>query len=89
MDSPKTLSYGIGSANVSYFKDDIALPGASTPMTAVQFGVATSTTSEFSGILGIGYGLGYATKYRNFVDELAYQNQTKVKAFSVALGSKD
>ncbi|KUI65031.1 Candidapepsin-3 [Cytospora mali] len=89
MDSKKTLSYGIGSANISYFQDDIALPGASTPMTGVQFGVATSTKSEFSGILGIGYGLGYTTKYRNFVDELAYQNHTKVKAYSVALGSKD
>lgn len=26
----KTLSYGIGSANISYFTDDIALPGSST-----------------------------------------------------------
>lgn len=89
MDSTKTLYYGIGSANISYFQDSIALPGAATPMTGVQFGVATSTVSEFSGILGIGYGLGYTTKYRNFVDELAHQNQTKVKAYSVALGSKD
>ena len=89
MDSTKTLSYGIGSADITYFTDNIALPGASTPMTDVQFGVASSSKSEFSGILGIGYGLGYTTKYRNFIDELAYQNQTKVKAFSVALGSKD
>ncbi|KAK7735328.1 hypothetical protein SLS53_007559 [Cytospora paraplurivora] len=89
LDQAKTLYYGIGSANISYFTDDIALPGASTALTGVQFGVATSTKSEFSGILGIGYGLGYTTKYRNFVDELAYQNQTKVKAYSVALGSKD
>ncbi|ROW12445.1 hypothetical protein VMCG_00821 [Cytospora schulzeri] len=89
MHAPKTLYYGIGSANISYFQDDIALPGAATPMTGVQFGVATSTVSEFSGILGLGYGLDYTTKYRNFVDELAFQNQTRVKAYSVALGSKD
>ena len=38
--------------------------------------------------MGIGYGRGIATRYRNFVDELAAQNATKVKAFTVALGSK-
>ncbi|KAG8157138.1 hypothetical protein KVR01_013128 [Diaporthe batatas] len=89
MQTTKTLNYGIGSANITYFKDSIALPGAQSAMTAVQFGVATSSKSQFSGILGIGYGLGLTTRYPNFVDQLAAQNQTKVKAFSVALGSKD
>lgn len=89
MGTTKTLNYGIGSANITYFKDNIALPGAASAMTNVQFGVATSSRSQFSGILGIGYGLGLTTRYPNFVDELATQNQTKVKAFSVALGSKD
>ncbi|KAJ0107687.1 hypothetical protein J7T55_010293 [Diaporthe amygdali] len=89
LQSTKTLNYGIGSANITYFKDSIALPGAATAMSAVQFGVATSSKSQFSGILGIGYGLGLTTRYPNFVDELARQNQTKVKAYSVALGSKD
>lgn len=84
----KTLAYGIGSANITYVKDSIALPGAATPMTNVQFGVATSSVDEFSGILGIGYGNGFTTDYPNFVDQLALQNQTAVKAFSVGLGSK-
>lgn len=44
---------------------------------------------EFSGILGIGYGEGIATNYKNFVDQLSAQNATKVKAFTVALGSKE
>jgi hypothetical protein len=39
--------------------------------------------------MGIGYGLGITTRYRNFVDELAAQNVTTVKAFSLALGGKD
>lgn len=39
--------------------------------------------------MGIGYGQGIATRYKNFVDELSAQNATKVKAFTVALGSKD
>lgn len=89
LQNTKTLNYGIGSANITYFKDSIALPGAATAMSGVQFGVATSSKSQFSGILGIGYGLGLTTRYPNFVDQLAIQNQTKVKAYSVALGSKD
>lgn len=87
MKTGKTLSYGLGSANISYVKDTISLPGG-TPMTSVQFGVASSSTDEFSGILGIGYGMGKTTTYPNFVDELARQNETTVKAFSVGLGSK-
>ena len=54
----------------------------------MQFGVATSTVDEFSGILGIGYGQGIATRYNNFMDELRSQNAIKAKAFTVALGSK-
>lgn len=88
MSTVKTLAYGLGSANITYFKDSIALPGAATPMADVQFGVSYSSVDEFSGILGIGYGEGLTTTYPNFVDELALQNQTSVKAFSVGLGSK-
>ncbi|KAF3770580.1 acid protease, partial [Cryphonectria parasitica EP155] len=84
----KTLAYGLGSANITYVEDSISLPGAAEPMTNVQFGVATSSTEEFSGILGIGYGMGKTTTYPNFVDQLSLQNQTSVKAFSVGLGSK-
>lgn len=81
------LRYGIGSANVSYFKDTIALPGAPA-MKQVQFGVASASVDEFSGILGIGAGDGVNTDYPNFIDELAAQGVTKTKAFSLALGSK-
>ncbi|PNP38489.1 hypothetical protein TGAMA5MH_09570 [Trichoderma gamsii] len=81
------LRYGIGSANVSYFKDTIALPGAPA-MKQVQFGVASASVDEFSGILGIGAGEGVNTDYPNFVDQLAAQGVTKTKAFSLALGSK-
>ncbi|KAK1763770.1 aspartic peptidase domain-containing protein, partial [Phialemonium atrogriseum] len=63
-------------------------PSLATGLKSVQFGVATSTVDEFSGILGIGYGQGQTTRYKNFIDELSAQNATKVKAFTVALGSK-
>ncbi|RFU75308.1 eukaryotic aspartyl protease [Trichoderma arundinaceum] len=82
------LRYGIGEANVSYFLDSISLPGSAT-MKKVQFGVADSSSDEFSGILGIGAGEGINTNYKNFVDELAAQGVTNTKAFSLALGSKE
>ncbi|KAF3057013.1 putative aspartic-type endopeptidase OPSB [Trichoderma lentiforme] len=85
--SAAQLRYGIGSANVSYVQDSIALPGSAT-MKDVQFGVADASVDEFSGILGIGAGEGVNTLYPNFIDELAKQGVTKTKAFSLALGSK-
>ncbi|EPE05561.1 eukaryotic aspartyl protease [Ophiostoma piceae UAMH 11346] len=88
LNTGKTLRYGIGSANITYAMDDISLPGTSTVLSQVQFGVATSSVDEFSGILGIGYGLNLTTRYPNFIDELFDQGVTKVKAFSLALGSK-
>ncbi|TFB06390.1 Candidapepsin-8 [Trichoderma ghanense] len=82
------LRYGIGSADVTYVRDTIALSSSSTAMKAVQFGVADTSVDEFSGILGIGAGQGFNTDYPNFVDELAAQGVTATKAFSLALGSK-
>ncbi|KAK4227826.1 putative aspartic-type endopeptidase [Podospora fimiseda] len=85
----KTLRYGIGRANITYFEDNISLAGSTASLQKVQFGVATETEDTFSGILGIGYGKGIATKYPNFIDELAAQNATKVKIYTLALGSKE
>ncbi|PTB65056.1 acid protease [Trichoderma citrinoviride] len=84
------LRYGIGSADVTYVRDSIALPnaGPAESMRAVQFGVADTSVDEFSGILGLGAGNGFNTDYPNFVDELAAQGITNTKAFSLALGSK-
>lgn len=59
-----------------------------TQLKNVQFGVATSTVDEFSGILGIGHGENVTIRYKNFVDELQAQGVTGTKAFSLALGSK-
>ncbi|KND90855.1 Candidapepsin-2 [Tolypocladium ophioglossoides CBS 100239] len=83
-----SLRYGIGAANITYVADDIAL-SSSASMKKVQFGVATSSEDQFSGILGIGYGKGFNIGYNNFIDELAAQGVTKTKSFSVALGSKE
>jgi hypothetical protein len=83
------LRYGIGAANISYFTDTISLAGSPMALRDVQFGVATASVDAFSGILGIGYGKGIATRYPNFVDQLRDQNATRVKAYTLALGSKD
>lgn len=89
MGTTKTLRYGIGSANITYVRDTITLAGSTTALQDVQFGVATSSEDAFSGILGIGYGNGVATRYPNFVDQLRDQNATRVKAYTLALGSKE
>lgn len=83
------MRYGIGEANISYVTDTITLAGSTTALQNVQFGVASESMDTFSGILGIGYGSGIATRYLNFVDQLAAQNATRVKAYTLALGSKD
>lgn len=85
----KTLRYGIGSADIQYVTDDIGLGGTNAQLKGVQFGVATDTTDEFAGILGIGHGLNVTIRYKNFIDELESQGVTETKAFSLALGSKD
>jgi hypothetical protein len=84
----KVLRYGIGAANITYVRDSIGLAGSAV-MSGVQFGVATASEDQFAGILGIGYGEGISTKYPNFVDNLAAQGVTKVRAFSLAMGSKE
>ncbi|KAL2128651.1 hypothetical protein VTI74DRAFT_8897 [Chaetomium olivicolor] len=89
LGTTRTLRYGIGSANISYFTDTVTLAGSPTALKGVQFGVATASEDAFSGILGIGYGQGIGTKYLNFVDQLKAQNATRVKAYTLALGSKD
>lgn len=61
-----------------------------TELKSVKFGVADGgTEDQFAGVLGVGYGEGVNTKYRNVVDEMAEQRVVAAKAFSVALGSKD
>lgn len=89
LGTTRTLRYGIGAANISYFTDTISLAGSPMSLQDVQFGVATASVDAFSGILGIGYGKGIATRYPNFVDQLREQNATRVKAYTLALGSKD
>ncbi|KAI1844743.1 hypothetical protein JX266_009199 [Neoarthrinium moseri] len=86
--STKTLRYGIGSANIQYVTDDITFAGSNSQLKSVQFGAATTTVDEFSGILGIGHGENVTIRYKNFVDELQDQGVTDTKAFSLALGSK-
>ncbi|KAK1968724.1 eukaryotic aspartyl protease [Colletotrichum sublineola] len=89
MQTNKTLRYGIGAANISYVRDNLALAGSSSTMRQVQFGVATSSEDQFAGILGIGSGEGVNTRYKNLIDELAAQGVTRTRAFSLGLGSKD
>ncbi|KAJ2995590.1 hypothetical protein NUW58_g1235 [Xylaria curta] len=88
LSTTKTLRYGIGSADIQYVVDTLGLAGTDALLKDVQFGVATDTEDEFSGILGIGHGENVTIRYKNLVDQLADQGVTNTKAFSLALGSK-
>jgi hypothetical protein len=52
-----------------------------------QFGVATTSSVLFSGIMGVSFGYGYNTFYYNVIDKLYIDGKTNSKLFSLALGS--
>lgn len=56
---------------------------------AQQFGVASDTQSLDTGLLGIGFGIQYTTAYPNIIDQMAAQNITNSRAFSLNLGGVD
>ncbi|KAI1424751.1 aspartic peptidase domain-containing protein [Xylaria sp. FL1777] len=83
-----SITYADGSwANFTYYTDQVTLLSGQGP-SDVSFGVATNSSNNPSGILGL--GLGAASKNggeRNFIDQLANQQFTNSKAFSLALGN--
>ncbi|KAF4119801.1 Eukaryotic aspartyl protease [Geosmithia morbida] len=86
-----TLTYGIGSANISYYVDSIGLAKEATSsnkLKQAKFGVADAggTEDQFAGVLGLGYG---EDRDDNLVELMAKQGLIDAKAFSVALGSRD
>lgn len=83
------IVYGSGAVKLQYVIDSVGIPGTSTNMSNVQFGVAVASKDLNEGILGLGFGEGVNLNYSNFVDELAAQSVTNTKAFSVALGTSD
>lgn len=83
------IVYGSGAVDIQYVIDSVGIPGTSTNMSKVQFGVAVVSKDLNEGILGLGFGEGVNLNYSNFVDQLAAQNVTNTKAFSVALGTSD
>lgn len=80
------IVYGSGAVDLAYYIDSIGIPGSSSNLSSVQFGVATASDDLNEGILGIGFGKDVNLNYSNFIDALQEQGVTKTKAFSVALG---
>ncbi|KUI74520.1 Candidapepsin-2 [Cytospora mali] len=83
------IVYGSGAVEIQYVVDSVGIPGTSTNMSNVQFGMAINSEDLNEGILGLGFGEGVNLNYSNFVDQLAAQKVTNTKAFSVALGTSD
>ncbi|KAH9213840.1 aspartic peptidase domain-containing protein [Leptodontidium sp. 2 PMI_412] len=81
------LRYGSGAVLGEYWVDDLHLDGAS--IKAQQFGIATRSQGLDTGLMGLSYGNQVGTSYPNIVDQLAAQNITQSRAFSLDLGSID
>ena len=56
---------------------------------AQQFGIATRSQGLDTGLMGLSFGNQIGTSYPNIVDQLAAQNITQSRAFSLDLGSID
>ncbi|KUJ09240.1 acid protease [Mollisia scopiformis] len=82
-----SLAYGIGRAQGTFYTDDVHLGGAD--IKAQQFGVASDTQSLDTGLLGIGFGVNFTTAYPNIIDQMAAQNITNSRAFSLNLAGVD
>jgi hypothetical protein len=59
--------------------------GATLPTT--QFGVGTTGSYVYAGIMGVCFGYPYNTPYNNIIDQLASDKEINSKLFSLALGS--
>ncbi|PVH86199.1 acid protease [Cadophora sp. DSE1049] len=81
------LRYGSGAVLGEYYVDDLHLDGAS--IKAQQFGIATRSQGLDTGLMGLSFGNQIGTSYPNIVDQLAAQNITQSRAFSLDLGSID
>lgn len=53
-----------------------------------KFGMATDSSYAVSGILGLGYGIGYTINYANVLDSLVKFDLINAPIFSVALGGQ-
>ncbi|KAH8166369.1 hypothetical protein CIB48_g1844 [Xylaria polymorpha] len=74
------------SINLTFYVDTITL-STGHYVGEVQFGVADYTDYD-NGVLGLGFGESSGnTDYRNFIEQLASQEITNSKAFSLALGN--
>lgn len=84
-----TITYGKGEVQLQYVADTIQVPGTDINLNNVIFGYGLDSVDLTTGILGLSFGEGINTPYATVVDELADQNVTKTRAFSIALGKKD
>ncbi|KAI1633054.1 aspartic peptidase domain-containing protein [Biscogniauxia mediterranea] len=81
------IEYGSGSAEGTYYKDDLYISGAKVE--SQQFGVANKSDMVWFGIMGLGHGLGNGfINYPLVIDSLAAQGLTNSKLFSLDLGAQ-
>ncbi|CAI4220119.1 unnamed protein product [Parascedosporium putredinis] len=86
-NEPFDFSYGNGWVNGKYYEDRIYFRNEDVGIRQ-KFGMATDSSYAVSGILGLGYGMGYTIGYSNVLDSLVKFDLINAPAYSVSLGGQ-
>ncbi|KAH8203763.1 hypothetical protein TruAng_002056 [Truncatella angustata] len=83
------VSFGTGGYVGDYFSDTLWFGDDYWPVSSLQFGVSDDSDYVWAGIIGLGYGQRFNTKYPNLLDLLVSQGYINVPIFSLGVGSQD
>ncbi|KAI1858045.1 uncharacterized protein JN550_012938 [Neoarthrinium moseri] len=82
------VSFGTGGYVGGYFSDTLWFGNDFWPVSGLQFGVSDDSDYVWAGILGLGYGKRFNTKYSTLLDLLVSYGYINVPMFSLDVGSQ-
>ncbi|PKS05589.1 hypothetical protein jhhlp_008107 [Lomentospora prolificans] len=86
-NEPFDFTYGTGRVNGMYYEDRIYFRNEDVGIRQ-KFGMATDSSFAVSGIIGLGYGMGYTIGYSNILDSLVKYDLINAPIYSVSLGGQ-
>ncbi|KAI0130339.1 aspartic peptidase domain-containing protein [Xylariales sp. AK1849] len=82
------VSFGTGGFVGDYFSDTLWFGTDYWPVTNLQFGVSDDSDYIWAGVLGLGYGQRFNTKYTTLLDLLVLEGFISVPIFSLGVGGE-
>ncbi|ORY56840.1 aspartic peptidase domain-containing protein, partial [Pseudomassariella vexata] len=79
------VTFGTGGFLGTYFSDTLWFDW---PVTDLQMGVSSDSDYVWAGLVGLGYGQRFNTKYPTLIDLLVTQGYIQVPIFSLGIGSE-